>query len=181
MKRHDLLLVPLVGMSLFFSMTLREDAQTQQPTSSGTTAKTPAQSVGLFVYPQKKQTATAQAKDEGECYSSAKQESGVDPANPQPAVTTPQTAQAPVGGGVKGAAGGAGAGAAIGAIAGDAGEGAAIGATAGAIHGRRAQRKAKKQAAQQAQHQAAAAKQQSVDTFKRAMTACLESRNYSVK
>lgn len=181
MTRANLLYIA-IPLSIFLA-TARLHAQEPPPASpnSQAAAKTPAQSVGLFVYPQKKQAADVQQKDEGECYNSAKQESGVDPTNPQASSPAPQSAQAPAGGGVKGAAGGAGAGAAIGAISGDAGEGAAIGATAGAIHGRRAQRKAKKQAQQQAQQQAAAATQQSVDTFKRAMTACLEARSYSVK
>lgn len=141
---------------------------------------TPAQTVGLFVYPQKQQDSATQAKDEGECYTSAKQQSGIDPANL--AASTPQIqAKSPSGGGVEGAAGGAAAGAAIGAIAGDAGEGAAIGATAGAVRGRRQQRKARKQAQQQAQQQQAAAQNTNLDTFKRAMSACLDARGYSVK
>ena len=104
----------------------------------------------------------------------------IDPANL--AASTPQPeVKSPSGGGAKGAAGGAAAGAAIGAVAGDAGQGAAIGATAGAIHGRRQQKKAKKQAQQQAQQQQQTAQQQNLDTFKRAMSACLDSRGYSVK
>lgn len=84
-----------------------------------------------------------------------------------------QSGAAPAGG----AAGGAAAGAAIGAVAGDAGQGAA----AGAIHGRRQQKKAKKQEQQQAQQQQAAAQNTNLDTFKRAMSACLDARGYSVK
>jgi hypothetical protein len=137
--------------------------------------------VGLFVYPQKDQDTNLQTKDEGECYASAKQQSGIDPAALASSNQPAQPAQTPKGGGAKGAAGGAAAGAAIGAIAGDAGEGAAIGATAGAVHGRRQQKKASKQAQQQAQQQQASAKQQNLDTFKRAMSACLDARGYSVK
>jgi hypothetical protein len=81
----------------------------------------------------------------------------------------------------KGAAGGAAGGAAIGAIAGDAGTGAAIGATAGAVRGRRQQKKANKQAEQQAQQQGQAQQQQRLDTFRRAFSACLDSKGYSVK
>lgn len=160
--------------------------QPPQPPANGQTTgaplaeQTPAQAVGLFVYPQKQQDASLQAKDEGYCYSAAKQQSGIDPANL--AASTPQTqAKTPSGGGAKGAAGGAAAGAAIGAISGDAGQGAAIGATAGAMRGRRQQKKAKKQAEQHGQQQQAAAQNQNLDTFKRAMSACLDARGYSVK
>jgi hypothetical protein len=137
--------------------------------------------VGLFVYPQKSQDAALQGKDEGECYDSAKQQSGIDPANLAASTQPAQAPKTPSGGGAKGAAGGAAAGAAVGAITGDAGEGAAIGATAGAVHGRRQQKKAKKQAQQQAQTQQASAQQQNLDSFKRAMSACLDARGYSVK
>jgi len=150
-------------------------APPQTPTTS------PAKALGLYVYPQKNQDATLQSKDETECYNSAKQQSGIDPANLAASTPPAPAPNAPSGGGVKGAAGGAAAGAAVGAVAGDAGTGAAVGATAGAIHGRRQQKKAKKQAQQQAQQQQASAQQQNLDAFKRAMSACLDSRGYSVK
>jgi hypothetical protein len=57
---------------------------------------------------------------------------------------------------------------------GDAGTGAAAGATAGAVRGRRQQTKANKAAEQQAQ-------QQGLDTFRRAFSACMDSKGYSVK
>jgi hypothetical protein len=151
------------------------NAATPAPTTS------PAKALGLYVYPQKDQDATLQSKDEAECYNSAKQQSGIDPSNLAASTPPAQAPNTPSGGGVKGAAGGAAAGAAVGAVAGDAGTGAAVGATAGAIHGRRQQKKAKKQAQQQAQQQQASAQQQNLDSFKRAMSACLDSRGYSVK
>jgi hypothetical protein len=138
----------------------------------------PAARVGLFVYPQKSQTPQQQAKDETSCYTSAQQQTGIDPSAPPPA---PQEAANKKGGGAKGAAGGAAGGAAIGAIAGDAGTGAAIGATAGAVRGRRQQKKANQQAGQQAQQQAQSEQQQRMDTFHRAFSACIESKGYSVK
>jgi hypothetical protein len=148
---------------------------TQSPVPS---SGSPASKVGLFVYPQKNQTSEQQATDENVCYSSAQQQTGIDPTAPPP---PPKEADKKKGGAVKGAAGGAAGGAAIGAIAGDAGEGAAIGATAGAVHGRRQQKKANKQAAQQAQQQGQAQQQQTLDTFRRAFSACIDSRGYSVK
>lgn len=150
--------------------------QTPPPSTNGATSA--AQSVGLFVFPQKNQTAALQQQDEGACYGAAKAASGVDPAHPKAVAV--QTAQK-TGGGVVGAAGGAAGGAAIGAIAGNAGEGAAIGAAVGVVRGARKQRQANAQAQQQATQQAAAAQQDQINSFKRAMTACLESKNYSVK
>jgi hypothetical protein len=148
-------------------------AQTATPNLS------PASTVGLYVYPQKNQAAEQQAKDENDCYASAKQQSGVDPTAAPAAAEKPET-QAK-GATAKGAAGGAAGGAAIGAIAGDAGKGAAIGATAGAVHGRRAKKKANKAAEQQSEQTAQTQHSQQLDSFKRAMSACLDARGYSVK
>ena len=164
-------------------------------------ASNPAKSIGLFAYPKNQQSASQQEKDETECYGSAKQDTGVDPQTPPPAASGAQDQQAaqkqaaeqaakeaPKGGAVKGSARGAAGGAAIGAIAGDAGTGAAIGATAGAVRGRRQQKKAQAQASQQtaqaqqqAQAQTSAAYQSKLDTFKRAFSACMDARGYSVK
>ena len=128
-----------------------------QSSSPGPAAWSPAKSIGMFAYPKNQQNADQQLKDETECYSSAKQQSGVDPQAPPPAAPSAEQQKAaqeqaakqaagstPKGGAVKGSAKGAAGGAAIGAIAGDAGTGAAIGATAGAVRGRRQQKKAQK-------------------------------------
>jgi Glycine-zipper domain len=155
----------------------------QNPTATPTqppavSSGSPAAKVGLFVYAQKNQTPEQQANDESACYASAQQQTGINPTAPPP---PPQEADKKKGGAVKGAAGGAAGGTAIGAIAGDAGTGAAIGATAGAVHGRRQQKKANKQAEQQAQQQGQALQQQRLDTFRRAFSACIDSKGYSVK
>jgi|SRR5579872_598413 hypothetical protein len=168
-------------------------------------AWSPAKTIGMFVYPKNQQNADQQLKDESDCYGSARQNTGVDPQAPPPAASSAQQQQAEQqqaaqqaakdvskGGTVKGAAGGAAGGAAIGAIAGDAGKGAAIGATVGAISGRRKQRTkeetVKEQAAQQTaqsqqqmQAQAQAAQKGAIDTFKRAFSACMDARAYSVQ
>ncbi len=94
----------------------------------------------VYVFPANNQTPDLQAKDSNDCYTWAKQQTGVDPTNP----TVPakaDTSQAGKGSAVKGAAKGAAAGAAIGAIAGDTGKGAAIGADRGR-HGRRRRQEA---------------------------------------
>ena len=162
-----------------------------------------ANKVGLYTYPAKGQSHDQQLIDESDCYNSAQQQSGVNPdmAAPQaPSSADVQAAQnqaaesAPEqqGGRARGAARGAAKGAVIGGIAGDAGKGAAIGATAGTVRGGRQQRQAnaaaKEQAAadagaqvnQQYQKQKGAYNQQ-MGNFKRAFSACMEAKGYSVK
>ena len=134
----------------------------------------------VYVFPANNQTPDQQAKDSNDCYAWAKQQSGVDPAAP-PKQVAQANPQAGAGSTVKGSAKGAAAGAAIGAVAGDAGKGAAIGATAGAIGGASARKQQKKQAeaqANQANQQAAAGQ---MDSFKKAYSACMEGKKYTVK
>ncbi len=152
-----------------------QDAQATKSPEGGI-----AKSIGLYVFPSKGQDAKTQETDEAACYKWAVEQSGVDPMNP-PKVEAEEVEKSFDGSAVRGAAGGAAAGAAIGAIAGDAGEGAAIGAIVGGLRGRRA-RIAKQSAQQQQSNQAAAAKQQELmDNFKKAFTACMEGKDYTVK
>ena len=149
-------------------------AQTSSPSTSL------AKSVGLYVFPAKNQTPDQQSKDEGECYKWAIQQSGYDPINPTK-VTAAPVDKSPDGTAVVGAAKGAAAGAAIGAIGGDAGKGAAIGAVAGGLAGRRQKKVGE---AQQEQKNQQAATQQNADmlnSFKKAYSACLEGKGYTVK
>jgi hypothetical protein len=131
-----------------------------------------------IVYPAKGQSASQQTKDDGECYSWAKQSTGIDPAmvaaNPPPAQST-----STFGGGqrVQGAARGAAGGAVIGAIAGDAGQGAGIGAVVGTMAGGRQARRDQAASQQQAQSQ----QNQVVDTYFRAYGACMEGRGYTIR
>lgn len=131
-----------------------------------------------IAYPAKGQSATQQNRDEGECYSWAKQKTGVDPAalaaSPPPLKTGPA-----IGGGQRaaGAARGAAGGALIGAIAGDAGKGAGIGAVAGTMAGGRQARMG--QAA--GNQQIVAGQQQALHTYYRAYSACMEGRGYTIK
>lgn len=151
-----------------------------QSASTGTTTAPPfglANTVGLYVYPNKGQTNQQLLSDESTCYSDAKTQTGVDPTAKTP-TPTPDTEK---GGGAKGAAKGAAAGAVVGgAVNGDAGSGAARGAAVGTIRGRRQQKKANEEADKDAQTQAQTTQQQNLDKFKRSMTACLESKGYSV-
>lgn len=171
------------SMSVIFSLIVLVGVGAIAQTTPGsgqaasTTSASPSSKIGVFVYPQKNQPPQQQSQDESTCYSSAQQNTGIDP-TAAPAATEPQKQK---GGAAKGAAGGAAGGAAIGAVAGDAGTGAAAGATAGAIQGRRQQKKANKAADQQAQQQTQQQQQQRLDTFRRAFSACMDSKGYSVR
>ena len=112
------------------------------------------QKLSMFVYPAKGQAPEKQKKDEQECYTWAKDQTGFDPlttaapnADSAGKAAKEQTAQATQGSAVKGAAKGAAAGALIGAAAGDAGKGAAVGAAAGGVGGRAGKKRAEKGAA----------------------------------
>jgi hypothetical protein len=170
-------------------------AQAPPPAAATPAAAAPAATavpkpatLGLAVYPGSGQDAAKQGQDESECYTWARQQTGIDPtAAPAP----PPKTEAPKGGAVKGAARGAARGAVVGEVVDnntigdeghlDAGEGAAAGAAAGAAKGRRAQKKAGKQAEAQAQHTAQAQDAATKDTFKKSWGACLEGRGYTVK
>lgn len=135
--------------------------------------------VGLYVFPAKEQSAAQQAEDETYCYQWGVQQSGIDPLNP-PNVQAQQVQTGPDGSAVGGAARGALAGVAIGAIAGDAGKGAAIGAASGAMVGHRRSRVGRSQQ-QQANNQAAdQAEGDMMNSFKKAYSACLQGKGYTV-
>jgi hypothetical protein len=146
-----------------------------------------ASQVGLYVFPSAGQTKGVQLSEEQQCYDWAHQQTGVDPtnvtANTDSAAKAAgdKAASATQGAAVGGAARGAAAGALIGAAAGDAGKGAAIGAATGAVAGRRAKRRAEGQAEQAGANQAVAVANDKIVQFKKAMTACLEGRGYTVK
>jgi hypothetical protein len=125
-----------------------------------------AQTAKTFVYPQKGQSQSQQSKDEAECRTWAKGQSGVNPDVPP----TPAQLGSHARGAAGGAARGAALGAAVGAIGGDAGKGAGAGAVVGGVAGRRGSKRA-----QQAQ------RAEATDSFQRAFAACMEARGYSVK
>jgi len=140
-----------------------------------------AQSV---IYPAKGQSAAQQSKDEGECQTWAKNNTGVDPlalanqaAQPAPVSAAPQqggeTSRA------RGAVKGAAAGAAVGAVAGDAGKGAATGAAMGTVAAGSRKRRGERAAAgatQQQQQTQSANTQAQLDKFNKTSSACLEGR-----
>jgi hypothetical protein len=135
-----------------------------------------AQNNKPIVYPSGGQSLSQQSKDEGECQSWARQQTGFDPAN------TPQYERSSGGAGrsmVGGAARGAALGAVGGAIGGDAGKGAAIGAGVGATSGllgrgrdvRRTQRN---------NEQAQANYNAGLQRFNAAFATCMQGRGYTV-
>ncbi len=129
-----------------------------------------------IIYPGEGQSAQQQQKDEGECHAWATQNTGIDPAA---LAAAPQQTGSTFGSGDRaaGAVRGAAGGALIGAIAGDTGKGAGIGAVAGTMAGGRRARQ--NQSAQNQQSQAQ--RQGQLDTYNRAVGACLEARGYTVK
>jgi len=137
-----------------------------------------AVSAQQYVYPAKGQSPQQQKSDEAACQQWAVQQTGFDPAKPQPqqqAAKPPTTATGTTpGAGVRGAARGAVVGEVVG---GNAGAGAAAGAAAARAQSRRQNAAAQQQAQQQNQ----AASQQQQAAFARARAACLEGRGYTVK
>ena len=169
-------------------------AQAQTPLISAPSGtKTLAATLKVYAFPGAGQTTAQQSQDETECYNWAGQETGLDPfhiANQaaeqqqQAAQQQQQAQQSTSGSAVKGAVGGAAGGAILGAIAGNAGKGAAIGAGVGAIgNSARAQSQANQASQQAAQQSHAAAKTSTaqMNEFKKAFSACLEAKKYTVR
>jgi hypothetical protein len=138
----------------------------------------------LMVYPAQGQSPEQQQKDEFECYTWAKQQSGFDPMVVPQATAPPPQQQGRQSSVVGGAARGAALGVVGGAIAGDAGKGAAIGAATGGLLGgmrRNQQRQQQQQSQQQWEQQQAAQYQHNRNNYNRALGVCLEGRGYTVR
>ena len=168
---------------LALCVSLSNHAAAQSQPASG--QKTLAATINVYVFPQQGQSASVQSKDEAACYDWAVKNTGIDPfqlskQTQQQQQQAQAQAQAAQGQGVKTAARGAAAGALIGGIAGDAGTGAAVGAATGAIAGRHRRKQAEAQAQAQSQGAAQYSAEQ-MTNFKKAFSACLESKKYMVK
>jgi hypothetical protein len=159
----------------------------QQAAAPPSAQPSPSAALGLYVFPAKGQTADQQKQDEQGCYAWAQEQSGIDPAGVKVNADSARKAggaqadSATAGAGARGAARGAAGGAIVGGIVGDAGEGAAVGAVAGVARGRKAKKQAKKQAEEQAVQQANAQAAGSIDSFKKAYSACIEGKGYTIK
>ena len=189
----------LVGLAALLGATEwslgQQPAPAAAPPSQGSqsmASSSLSSSLGVYAFPAKNQTADQQHQDESYCYSWAKSQTGIDPAAPPPqqaAAPPPQsTESAGSGSRARGAARGAAGGAIIGAVTGNAGGGAAIGATVGTMAGGRQKRQAEAQAqAQQAQAQQDAANQHQAQiqqqraTYKKAYSACMQGKGYTVQ
>ena len=173
-------LIALLGVSVNV-LALGQQGPPQQLTGvPSANQQSLSSSLGLHAFPAKDQSPLQQQSDEAACYSWAKQNSAFDPIAAGSNAAASGNSAPPAGLGIGGAAVGAAGGAALGAIAGDAGKGAAIGATAGGIRGRLVQRRAQAQAQQLAQAKSQTQKA-GLENFKRAFTACMEGKGYSVK
>jgi len=138
-----------------------------------------AKSLGVYVFPNNKQDAATQKKDEATCYQWAIDQTGYDPKNP-PTVTANKVDSSPNGSAVIGSAKGAAAGAALGSIGGEVGNGAAAGAIIGGIRGRRQKKKADANQ-QQANNNAATAKSAEMKAdYTKAFKTCLQAKKYTV-
>ena len=163
-----------------------------QSISPPTGQKTMAATLNVHVFPGAGQATAQQSHDESECYNWSAKQTGSDPfeldkqaaqQQQQAAQQQQQAQQATAGAGVKGAVRGAAGGAVVGGIAGDAGKGAAIGAGVGAVASRakgRAKAQESQQKAQQSQSDAKVTAAKITD-FKKAFSACLEAKKYTVK
>jgi len=177
---------------------MQQPAQQQPPQQGAPEAQQPgagapptgysnvASTLQVYSYPKANQTQDQQFKDETACYQWAQGQSAPSPEQGQQAAQQGQDAQQGqskpgAGATVKGSAGGAATGAAIGAVTGDAGTGAAAGAIGGAAIGHRKKKKAQKEAEKEQQQAQQAQQAQVTDNVKRAYSACMESRNYTVK
>lgn len=164
------------------------------PLAAAALVSLPAAAQDLFVYPAKGQSQEQLANDRYECHRWAVQESGFDPtefgAEPPRIVKVPVPENKAAGATSKGAAAGAIAGAVLG-HGDDKLKNAVIGAVVGSIAGAaveqsgqleaegQAREQAEKQSQQIAQSKAEKAVQRS--NYRRAISACLEGRGYTVK
>ena len=147
----------------------------------------------LYIFPSKGQSPEQQKRDEFECYTWAKEQTGFDPLQatpPQASAPPPQTAKKGPGTLESAIIGGA-LGAGIGALTSPsskrgsrAGKGALIGAGAGALYSQVQKGKQSEQDQQRANQwtqQQMEAYNQKRDAFNRAYGACLEGKGYTVK
>lgn len=175
---------PINRQFTFFVLTVTAFTAAQVPAQQSTSSQSLSASWGLFVYPSAEQKPEQQKQDEYECYEWGKQTTGIDPLAPQQSQPQQQPQQQGAdGSAAKGALRGAAKGALIGEIVDDdhTGDYAAYGAAAGAMRGRRAKKRQTQATQQQAQAQAQTATEQSLGNFKKAFSACLEGRRYTVK
>jgi len=152
-------ILPLMASAIFVTSTT---AQTIDP---------------IFIYPDEEQTQEQLDLDKAECEMWTFEQIGF----PEGYVADEDAGKGKTSKNAAiGTVAGAGIGAAAGAAAGKPGKGAAAGAAAGLIGGLIVGSKKKKKAREEAEEQAAAVDGQYNDNYKRAMTACMTARGYTV-
>jgi hypothetical protein len=184
-------LAPVSAFSQQAATPTKEATEAAKPAEAATvpemTMKEVKQKLGMVVFPAKSQTPEVQEAEELACLQWSADQLGIKPNTPAPdpkaagQAAAEKTDEATKGVAVKTAAKGAAAGAIIGSISGNAGAGAAYGAAGGALVGRRAKKGATAQADAEAQKKVEAEQKAKMDGLKKAMTACLESKGYTVK
>ena len=156
----------------------------------------PVSGQDIYIYPAKSQTDEQLPEDRYACHRWAVEESGFDPSQFD-GVAPPKTVKVPVprneaeGAATKGTVTGAVIGGVIGSHDGDAAEGAVIGAVLGTMAGaaieEQGQREAREQAEAEAQREADEIAKNKAElavrksNYRRALTACLEGRGYTVR
>lgn len=176
-----------VGVTMTLVLTSCADAPAYRVTSRP--EPIPPPSTVVYFYPKQGQTAQQQDRDRYECYLWARKQTGYDPAQSRlaPHQRIEVTPANPPG---TGTAVGAITGAVIGSAVSrprNAGEGALFGAVAGAIIGSAADASQQEQASQLQRHydketaSRIAREERQASEYRRAMSACLEGRGYSVQ
>lgn len=145
----------------------------------------PAGASDIFIYPNSGQDKAQQDRDRYECHSWAVGQTGFDPSRAGLDVPVPPAEDAGRGRPLRGAVGGAALGVAVGAITGsDIGKSALIGGGAGLLGSGLKNRRDKKKAEQAYEADLAASQQYRTSktaSYDRAIGACLEGRDYTVK
>jgi hypothetical protein len=177
-----------VAVTATLTATLVLGACASAPPAPPPKPQTPPPPIEVFFYPTRGQSAAQQDRDRYECYLWASKQSGFDPSSPQlaPHQRIEVKASPPPG---TSTAMGAATGALLGAVVspGHPAEGAAVGAVTGAVIGAGADAARQEQAAQvqgkidQREAQRQERLEQQAASYRRAMTACLEGRGYTVK
>ena len=165
-------LAAIIPGAAFADAAKPDSAHAAAPAPTPLTMKEVKQKLGMIVYPAKGQASAQQESDEYGCLVWAADQIGLKPGTPPPDAKAA---------GAAAAAKGAAAGAIIGSISGNAGAGAGYGAAAGAIGGRRAKKQAVANADAEAQKKVEAEQKAKMESLKKAMSACLEPKGYTIK
>lgn len=157
------------------------------PASAGTAAgaqrETPRDPRDLYVYPAQGQTPERLDRDRYECHAWAVKQSGYDPSDaPEPPRRRVRVASGPSPG--EGALMGAVTGAMIGAVVSNPwhrSDGAAVGAVAGAVIGGTSAASRESRARAEEERERASVSDDRADGYRRAISACLDARGYTVR